>query len=63
MTDNVLRILILVLVFASVLLLAFAGGLILNLMPCVLPVLAMKLASVVKLDASAQRDVRAAFRP
>lgn len=40
---------------------ALLGGLILNLMPCVLPVLAMKLASVVKLDASARRDVRAAF--
>ncbi len=40
---------------------ALLGGLILNLMPCVLPVLAMKLASVVKLDAGAQRDVRAAF--
>ncbi|MBI3503976.1 MAG: thioredoxin family protein [Proteobacteria bacterium] len=40
---------------------ALLGGLILNLMPCVLPVLAMKLASVVKLDASQRRDVRAAF--
>ncbi len=40
---------------------ALLGGLILNLMPCVLPVLAMKLASVVTLDASARRDVRAAF--
>ncbi len=40
---------------------ALLGGLILNLMPCVLPVLAMKLASVVKLDARAQGDVRAAF--
>jgi len=40
---------------------ALLGGLILNLMPCVLPVLAMKLAGVVKLDANARRDVRAAF--
>jgi suppressor for copper-sensitivity B len=40
---------------------ALLGGLILNLMPCVLPVLAMKLASVVTLDAARARDVRRAF--
>jgi len=40
---------------------ALLGGLVLNLMPCVLPVLAMKLAGIVTLDARARGDVRAAF--
>jgi suppressor for copper-sensitivity B len=46
---------------AAMLLAALLGGLILNLMPCVLPVLAMKVASVVGLDANAQGAVRRAF--
>ncbi len=40
---------------------ALLGGLILNLMPCVLPVLAMKLASLVKLDRHAAGAVRRTF--
>jgi thiol:disulfide interchange protein DsbD len=40
------------------LLLAFAGGLILNLMPCVLPVLAIKALSVAKLSGAARGQVR-----
>ncbi|MCP4329004.1 MAG: hypothetical protein GY791_11270 [Alphaproteobacteria bacterium] len=41
--------------------LALAGGLILNLMPCVLPVLSLKLLSVVKHGGGAPGDVRAGF--
>lgn len=41
--------------------LAMLGGLILNLMPCVLPVLSMKLLSVVSQGGRAQRDVRMSF--
>jgi thiol:disulfide interchange protein DsbD len=40
------------------LLLAFAGGLILNLMPCVLPVLAMKALALARLGGAAQGRVR-----
>jgi thiol:disulfide interchange protein DsbD len=40
------------------LLLAFAGGLILNLMPCVLPVLAMKVLAVARLSGRARWHVR-----
>lgn len=38
---------------------AFLGGLILNLMPCVFPILSMKLLSILKLSASHPREVRA----
>lgn len=41
------------------LLLAFAGGVLLNLMPCVFPVLAMKAMSVAKLAGAARGQVRA----
>ncbi len=43
---------------ARALLLAFAGGLILNLMPCVLPVLAIKALSLARLAGSARAHVR-----
>lgn len=45
--------------FLSVLWLAFVGGLILNLMPCVLPVLAIKVFSVADLAHRSRRDVLA----
>jgi DsbC/DsbD-like thiol-disulfide interchange protein len=38
---------------------AFLGGLILNLMPCVFPILSMKLLSVMKLSEAHPREVRA----
>jgi suppressor for copper-sensitivity B len=41
--------------------LALAGGLILNLMPCVLPVLAIKLLGVVSKGGRSRRDVRLGF--
>ena len=41
--------------------LALLGGLILNLMPCVLPVLSLKLLSVVELGGHQRRHVRRAF--
>lgn len=41
--------------------LAFLGGLILNLMPCVLPVLSIKLLSVVEHGGSSRGEVRAGF--
>lgn len=44
-----------------ILLLALLGGLILNLMPCVLPVLSMKLLSVVSHGGGDKRDVRRGF--
>lgn len=47
--------------FVLVLLLALAGGLILNLMPCVLPVLSIKLLSVVGHGGGDRRDVRLSF--
>jgi len=44
-----------------ILVFAFLGGLILNLMPCVLPVLSLKFLSVVKHGGAAPGDVRARF--
>jgi suppressor for copper-sensitivity B len=44
-----------------VLLLALAGGFILNLMPCVLPVLGMKLGSVLLVEQKEQRAIRQQF--
>ena len=44
-----------------ILLLAVLGGLVLNLMPCVLPVLSLKLLSVVKQGGRSARDVRIGF--
>ncbi|MGU3414678.1 protein-disulfide reductase DsbD family protein [Enterobacteriaceae bacterium C34A] len=44
-----------------VLLMALAGGLILNVMPCVLPVLAMKLGSIVQAQGADRRSVRQQF--
>ena len=44
-----------------VLLLAVAGGLILNLMPCVLPVLSLKLLSAVSHGGGERREVREGF--
>ena len=44
---------------ARALLLAFAGGLILNLMPCVLPVLAIKALAIARLSGAARSHVRA----
>ncbi len=41
--------------------LALIGGLILNLMPCVLPVLSIKLLSVVEQGGRSRRDIRAGF--
>ena len=45
----------------SILLLAVLGGMILNLMPCVLPVLSIKLLSVVSHGGGDKRDVRIGF--
>ncbi|EEQ10523.1 Membrane protein, suppressor for copper-sensitivity B [Yersinia mollaretii ATCC 43969] len=42
-------------------LMALAGGLILNLMPCVLPVLAMKLGSILHTEHQTRRQVRGQF--
>jgi suppressor for copper-sensitivity B len=47
--------------FAAVLGLAVLGGLILNLMPCVLPVLSLKLLSVVGQGGRERRQVRQSF--
>ena len=47
--------------FAAILLFALLGGLILNLMPCVLPVLSLKLMSLVKLGGGEARHVRFGF--
>ncbi len=44
---------------AEVLVLAFLGGLILNLMPCVLPVLAIKALAIARLSGAKQAHVRA----
>lgn len=44
-----------------VLLMALAGGLILNVMPCVLPVLAMKLGSLVQTEGRERGAVRRQF--
>ena len=40
---------------------ALLGGLILNLMPCVLPVLALKLGSILQLETRARRPIRLQF--
>lgn len=45
----------------SVLGLAFLGGVILNLMPCVLPVLSLKLLAVAKQSGRARGEIRAGF--
>jgi len=45
----------------TILLLALLGGLILNLMPCVLPVLSLKLLSLVKHGGGEAREVRFGF--
>ena len=45
----------------TVLLLAFVGGLILNVMPCVLPVLSLKLASAAKLSGETDARIRNGF--
>lgn len=42
-------------------LVAFLGGLILNVMPCVLPVLSIKLSSAIKTQARGARSVRIGF--
>jgi len=47
--------------FGTILLLAVLGGLILNLMPCVLPVLSIKLLGVVKHGGGDGRQVRLSF--
>lgn len=47
--------------FWSWILMALAGGLILNLMPCVLPVLAMKLGSILQTEHQTRRQVRWQF--
>lgn len=47
--------------FLTMLLFAFLGGLILNLMPCVLPVLSIKFLSVIKHGGAASGPVRASF--
>ncbi|KEP73116.1 protein-disulfide reductase, partial [Microbacterium sp. SUBG005] len=44
-----------------VLLMALAGGLILNVMPCVLPVLAMKLGTLMQTERQARSQVRRQF--
>jgi suppressor for copper-sensitivity B len=43
------------------LLVAWLGGLVLNVMPCVLPVLILKLSSVLEMAGAARRDLRASF--
>jgi suppressor for copper-sensitivity B len=47
--------------FALIIALAVLGGLILNLMPCVLPVLSIKLLSIVGHGGGEKRQVRASF--
>lgn len=47
--------------FATMLGLALLGGLILNVMPCVLPVLSLKVMGVAQLGGAERRTVRAAF--
>lgn len=42
-------------------LLAFGGGMILNVMPCVLPVLSIKLASVISGGGKARNEIRSGF--
>jgi suppressor for copper-sensitivity B len=50
-----------VLQLATIAAIAFLGGLILNVMPCVLPVLSIKLASVLKASGQSQRIIRNGF--
>ncbi|MCV5491218.1 protein-disulfide reductase, partial [Escherichia coli] len=45
----------------SIFLFALLGGLILNIMPCVLPVLGMKLSSIVAAQGIERRQIRAQF--
>lgn len=47
--------------FSAMLLLALVGGVILNIMPCVLPVLSIKLLGVVKHGGGDTREVRTSF--
>jgi suppressor for copper-sensitivity B len=47
--------------YAFILFMAYLGGLILNIMPCVLPVLSLKLLGVVKHSGSHYTKVRASF--
>jgi suppressor for copper-sensitivity B len=47
--------------FAAILAIALLGGFILNLMPCVLPVLAMKLAGLASLGGAPSRRLRVSF--
>ena len=47
--------------FGLILLFALVGGLILNLMPCVLPVLSLKLVSAVSYGGADRRAIRAGF--
>ena len=44
-----------------VLFFAFLGGLILNIMPCVLPVLSIKILSVIKYSGETKRNIRLSF--
>ena len=46
---------------AAIMALAFLGGLILNLMPCVLPVLSLKLMAVVSLAGASRRHIATRF--
>jgi len=50
-----------ILPFWCVLLLALAGGFILNLMPCVLPVLSLKLMSLIRHGGNAKQRIRHSF--
>jgi len=47
--------------FGLIIILAFIGGLILNLMPCVLPVLSIKLLGILKQGGKSKAHVRSAF--
>ncbi|MDD9922172.1 MAG: protein-disulfide reductase DsbD family protein [Boseongicola sp.] len=46
---------------ATIVVIGFLGGMILNVMPCVLPVLSIKLASVMKVNGRSQRVIRNGF--
>ncbi len=47
--------------YLFILLMAYLGGLILNIMPCVLPVLSLKILSVMKHSASQSKKIRTSF--
>lgn len=47
--------------FLTILIIALLGGLILNIMPCVLPVLGMKLSSVISTQGLEKRQIRGQF--